>query len=143
MPSLTPCKSFTTRRGAALLEITCALFLITTGLFGVLQMYAHALEHTAWQVESDLAETVLSNELETVHAVGFGGLALGEHAAFLSDTRARNRLKGLATRRTVSPTPGVEAFARTVTVSVSWRARTGRTVEKSVTTIVADRGGEQ
>lgn len=128
------------RRGAALLEVSCALFIVTVGLFGVLQMYTSALNHTRYLLESDLAQNILENEVETLHGAGFDALNVGTTSAFHTESEALRRLHDAHTRVTVAPTAGAERFAKTITLTVTWTGRTGRTITRSISTIVADRG---
>jgi Tfp pilus assembly protein PilV len=122
-----------------LLEITCALFILTAGLFGVLQMYSNALSHTRYMIEDDLASAILENEIETLHALGFHALSSGRHS-LQSEAAGLERLHDAEAYIEVTPTAGADRYARTVTLTVRWQAHTGRMVEKQLATIIADKG---
>jgi Tfp pilus assembly protein PilV len=126
-------------RGAMLLEITCALFILTAGLFGVLQMYSNALSHTHYMIEDDLAASILENEIETLHALGFQALSVGRHP-LQSEATGLERLHDSEAYTEVAPAAGAERYARTVSLTVRWQAYTGRMVEKQLATIIADKG---
>ena len=49
--------------GAMLLELVCALFIVTVGLFGIMQMYLVAMDKTRGINEYAIASTALNNEI--------------------------------------------------------------------------------
>ena len=127
------------KAGFSLMEITCALFVITVGVFGALQMYSLALEKTRAVNEYAIAASVLQNEMETLRALPFEQLADGDTLPFRSATPAVEKLvkakTSVAVRDRSEGTPGLKE----VRVSVAWTGDQGRRIEKTLTTLIANK----
>ena len=126
------------RAGIALVELVTALFVLTAGLFGAMQMYHFCLSKTRALNESALALHTLANELETVRALPFAELKNGEALPFRSRTPALEELVNAeGTVRIEDYAPGLKQ----VTVRIRWTGEHGRTVAKQLVTLIADKGG--
>lgn len=122
--------------GTMMVELVCALFIITAGLFGVLQMYTLAFDKTAYVAEYVIALRALENEIEILRALPFEALESGKELPFRSETPELARL--VNARGTVD-IAGVEALpgVKEIKVTLQWTGELGRSIEKSLTTLIA------
>lgn len=123
-------------RGFTLLELTCALFVISVAGFGAIQMYSIGMDKILAMREGDVALAVLRSELELLRAQPFDALAA--RTDFQAANPALETLYHAEAAITVgdSDTPGL----KTVTVSLRWQSRSGRWIARSLTTLIADKG---
>ncbi len=125
--------------GATLLELVCALFIVTTALFGLLQMYTVAFDKSKAVNEYAIAARAINNEMETLRAQPFAALAAGEGLAFVSETPALERLlQAEGEVRIVDRSEGTLGL-REISVRVRWRGENGRLIEKQAVTLIANR----
>ena len=123
-----------------MLELMAALFVLSVGLFGAVQMYHVGTGKLKALHETSIALAAIENEMETLRALPFAALQNTDNGPFLSETPALAQL--------VKPVPKVVIAnyspdcpgLKQVTVSVRWIGEHGRTIEKSVTTLIADKG---
>ena len=111
------------KRGHTLLELTCALFVISVGLFGVIHIYLSGLEKMNAINEYETALCALHNEP-------------GEGLPFLSETPGMERLY-LAEAQTCITAENDSAALKRVTVRIRWIGEHGRRIEKKLTTLIA------
>lgn len=126
--------------GFTLLELTAAIFVMSVGLFGVVQMFNVGIDKMRYIEEKDLAVRAVQNEIETLRALPRAALAIGEDRPFVSRTPEMERLvdaRGSVTVRNRTDAP--EALLE-VTVRVSWLGEKGRRIEKSATTLLRKGG---
>ena len=121
--------------GAVLVELTCAIFIITVGVFGALQMYSLAISKTRSVNEYGLAGRVLTNEIETLRAAPFDSLTNGP-APFRSKTPELSRLVRAETAAKIADCPEVPNL-KVVQVKVRWKGEQGRWIEKRLETMIA------
>ena len=123
-------------RGFTLLELTCALFVISVAGFGAIQMYSIGMDKILEMREGDVALEVLRSELELLRAQPFDALAA--RTEFRTENPAMETLYNAEAAVAVadSGTPGLKA----VTVSLRWQSRHGRWIARSLTTLIADKG---
>lgn len=128
----------TRRIGIAMLEVIVALTILTGAVFATIGLYTAGLNKLRATGETAIALEALQNELETLRTLPFGELATGEQLPFRSVTPGLDRLVGAAGAVDIleTDTDGL----RQVTVRVRWRGEHGRSIEKSATTLVADKG---
>jgi hypothetical protein len=120
--------------GFSLLELTCALFIITTAGFGSIQLYHVGLDRIMAMREFDVATEVLRSELEQVRALPYTEIISRED---LSDpTPAIESLHG-ATGSTEVIERGLGL--KEVTVALRWQGRHGRWITRKLSTRIADR----
>jgi len=129
------------QRGITLLEVICAVSIITIGVFGVIQLYIQGMRETRTIWQHQVATTVISNEIERLRALPAGmqsgesrfALALdGEVQTELPDSRG----KVLLQRRPQLPEGLIEAR-----VWLRWTGPHARQITREVTTLLADPGG--
>ncbi|MBX7255186.1 MAG: prepilin-type N-terminal cleavage/methylation domain-containing protein [Candidatus Hydrogenedentes bacterium] len=122
--------------GFTLLELMCAIFVLTIGVFGVIQMFCFGLDKVRALSDTNVAMRAIQNEVETLRAAPFSELVAGA-SGFRSLTPEIDRFVK------VKPEVRIEdaAFAlKKVTVSLMWSGDNGRQITKSVTTLIADKG---
>ena len=123
--------------GFSLVELMCAIFVVTAGGFGALQLYMTAIERTGATHDYTLVNRALVNEIETRRALPFDALLAGEGQAFLS---AGPVLEGLdepeATVSVVDRSPGT-AGLKEVRVRIEWTMEHRRRVTKELVTLIA------
>lgn len=124
--------------GTSLLELSCALFLVTLGVFGALTLHAQAMSGTRGLHQTAVAFDALRNELETLRATNFDALKLGTAQAFRSDLALLERLVDGAGSVDIEATPLPDLVQ--VTARVAWTGDTGRRIEQRLTTRIARRG---
>ena len=125
--------------GVTLIELTAALFVLTVGMFGVIQMYHYGLGKMHAVNESALAMEAVQNEIETLRSLPFSQLRNTDSGHFVSETPALSRLVNATPSVTIQDFAGGPKRLKEVTVSVKWSGENGRTIEKKVTTLIGDR----
>lgn len=125
------------RRGFSLLEITCTLFVLTAGLFGTMTLAQRHFEHVRTLLEKTIAFEAAANEIELLRAAPFSDLRAGELPA-RGTHPALQRLHNADLRVTIraADLPGLWE----VTARLRWTGAGGRTIEETLTTMIADRG---
>jgi len=131
-------KQTTGNGGFSLMELTAALFVLSVGLLGAIQMYHVGVDKTRVLGEKAIAAAAIQNELETLRAAPFSALTNTEEGTFRSETPGLARLVN-ATGRVMIADEDCPGLKR-VTVSIRWTGEHGRTIEQSVTTLIADDG---
>lgn len=122
-------------RGAVLVEMMCAIFIITVGVFGALQMYSLALGGAKAVNEYGIAGRALTNEIETLRVLPFERLENGRHP-FQSKTPDLKRLVRNSTSVEIADYPGTPDLKSIKTV-VRWTGEHGRIIEKQLSTLIA------
>lgn len=126
--------------GFTILELVCALFILSTGLFGVITMYHFGITKMRTLHEYGIAMQAIENELETLRALPFAALEDAAQAPFTSDPDALNLLVNAAASVAIAKPLDAPQGLKRVTVRVRWTGEHGRTIEKRVTTFIADKG---
>ena len=124
------------KAGFTLVELTCALFVISVGLFGVIHIYMRGMEKMNAINEYETALCALNNEMETLRATPWDSLEPGEGLPFQSETPDMERLH-LAEARTCIAVESGSAVLKRVTVRICWTGEHGRRIEKELTTLIA------
>ena len=127
--------------GFALIELIAALFILTVGMFGVIQMYHFGMAKMRAMNESDVAIRAVRNEIETLRSVPFDELQNVEDVPFRNETPAMADLVNVVPAVTVKDYGDGVGRLKEVTVAIAWTGEHGRTIRKSVTTLIADKGG--
>lgn len=124
--------------GFTLLELTCALFVITVAGFGAIQLYSVGIGQIMVMREYDAAAAVLRSEMETLRARPFTEVTDG--MAFMAPVPEEVLH---APETSVAVSPGPVAGLKDVTVSLRWQSRHGRWITRSLATRIAarDAGG--
>mgnify|MGYP001496035593 CR=1 FL=1 len=125
------------RAGFSLFELTCALFVITTGIFGVIQLYTLGLDKTKAANEYAIARTAIDNEIETLRALPFDELKNGRTESFRSRTPALEKLVNAKGIVVITDRTGDTRGLKQVEVILRWKGEYGRLIEKSMTTLIS------
>jgi Tfp pilus assembly protein PilV len=125
--------------GVSLIELTAAMFILAVGLLGTLQMYNVLGGKLLHVQESEIAARAVNAEIETLRAMPFGQLADRENAPFVSRPAGAENLVNLTARLSIRPHADARLNLKQVTATVLWTGEHGRTLEKSATTLIADK----
>lgn len=126
------------RAGFTVLELTVAIVIVTTGLFGVIQMYRFGMDITRTLRDSAVALEAVENELEALRARPFQALENAEDAPFVTETPTVGSLFGARGTVTIRDYGEGSLRLKSVTATLSWISLHGRGMTQSVTTLVAD-----
>jgi prepilin-type N-terminal cleavage/methylation domain-containing protein len=125
------------RAGLTLIELVAALSILSIGILGTVSLYHFGLDKLKALQESRNALTAAQNELEYLRSLPFDQLVNAADAPF----HATAPLEGLVNAQaltSIQDYPGV-AGLKQVTVTVAWTGEHGRTVRKSLATLIADK----
>jgi hypothetical protein len=123
-----------------MLELTAALFVLSVGMMGTIQMYHVGVAKTGVIGEAAIALSAVENEIETLRAQPFAALTDGGDRPFVSATPMLDRLPEAEARVTIRAYNESMPGLKQVDARVLWLGENGRRVEKSLTTLIADRG---
>lgn len=126
--------------GASLIELSCAIFLVTTGMFGGIHLYMQSLDRIREVNEYEAALCALSNELETLRALPYHSLTPGYEMPFRSSTPGLDTLHLARARVTIIEATDESPGLKQVTAAVRWVGAGGRIIERELVTLVADTG---
>lgn len=121
--------------GSSLIELTCAIFVISVGLFGVIHIYMRGIEKMQAINEYEAVLCALNNELETLRALPWETLKPGNDLPFRSETPGLERLHLAETRTFINLEQNYTGLKR-VTVRIRWIGEHGRRIEKELTTLI-------
>ena len=127
------------RVGAALVELVTALFLVSFGIFSVLTMYHVGMTNARAIREHDWVMNALQNELEGLRATSFAELPPVWDGEFRATAPDLAELVNVRTHLTMAPHLEGRADLLEVTVSIRWSGEHGRTIEKSLVTLLAEK----
>jgi len=131
-----------TYRGSVLIELIAALFVLTVGMFGVIQMYQFGLAKMHTMNEAAVAMGAVQNEVETLRATPFDELRNVEAGPFRSKTSATAKLVNAVPTVSIRDYEDGAPRLKEVRVSIKWTGEHGRSITKSVTTLIADKGSQ-
>ncbi len=124
--------------GFSLIEISTALFILIVGLFGVFQLFHFGIGKLHVIDESAIAMQAVQNELETVRAMPFAQLQDGEHE-FVTHDPALERLVKYTGKVIIGPA-AEHTGLKQVDISLRWVTQNGRVADRTVTTLIGDKG---
>lgn len=125
--------------GASLIELVAALGVLTIGLLGGVSVFYYGMDKLKAVDEGRTAVSMARNEIEYLRSRPFEGLADAQDAPFHDDA-ALNGLPNARGTVSISGYPGREDRLKQVTATVAWTGENGRTIRKSLTTLMAGRG---
>ncbi len=125
--------------GVSYLEMSAALFVFSVGIMGAFQMFHFGLAKMRMVKENDIALRAIQNEVESLRAVPFDRLLPGEHA-FISETPEVKQLVNALPSVRIEPHDYVLVGLKRIRVSLAWTGDNGRTIARSVDTLVAEKG---
>ncbi len=124
-------------RGASLIELMTAIFVLTFGVMGALQLYYVQMDKTRTLHEYTVAHAALTAEIETLRASSFDALALGDAQPFSSTPPAFQFLHRPRGWVDVADRSGETAGLKAITVHLEWTGEHGRTIHRTLTTMIA------
>ncbi|HOD51883.1 MAG TPA: hypothetical protein PLM14_06420 [Candidatus Hydrogenedentes bacterium] len=127
------------RQGAVLVEIVTALFIVTFGIFSVLTMYHVGMANTRAIRDHDLVMNALQNELEGLRAMPFGNLPQDWNGDFRTTNPNLPDFVNLRPHLRLKTAVEGRADVLEATVSIRWSGEHGRSIEKSLTTLIAEK----
>lgn len=130
------CTHSRSERGIALIEMTCALFIFSIGMLGVIHMFHVCMDKTRALDEYLIAMRAIENEVETLRALPFDKLD-NLNGAFASESPSLKKLVKAETTTLIEIPGEFPKDLRQVTVTIRWIGDVGRTIEKHVTTLIA------
>ncbi len=125
--------SSTQRGGFTLLELVCALFVLTLAGFGAIQLYNVAYGKILEMREFDVATEVLRSEMEQLHTLPFDAIASREGQSNVSPA-----LESLDEPIVAVEVEDVDIGLKEVAVSLRWQGRQGRWMTRTLTTRIAN-----
>ncbi len=128
------------QRGFSLIELTCAMAVVSIGLGGVLHIYLHGIEKMRAVDEYETALCVLNNEIETLRAQSWDALEPGAGLPF----RSAPLIEGLhlaETQVTIQDAFNGQPGLKQATARIRWIGEHGRPIEKELTTLIAQTDG--
>jgi len=123
--------------GFSLLELTCALFVVTVAGFGSIQLYSIGMSKIVMMREYDVAAVTLRNEVERLRAMPFGSIADGMEVS--PPSAALETLHEPTLTLAISDRA---AGLKEVVVGLTWESRGGRSITRELTTLIADKEWE-
>lgn len=127
-------------RGFSLIELNCALFVVTAGIFGVLGTYQLVMDKTRALNEYALAERIVRNEIECLRALPFAALEAAENAPFRTRTPGIERLVNAAPAVAIVDRADLAPGLKEVRARIAWTGEKGRTITYELVTLIADKG---
>jgi len=121
-----------------MLEVITALFIVTFGIFSVLTMYHVGMAKARALREHGLVMNALENELEGLRAMPFETLPRDWNGAFHATAPDLGALVNAHPRVRIQPFENRQDLLD-VRASIRWSGEHGRTIEKSLTTLIADK----
>jgi Tfp pilus assembly protein PilV len=139
-PSLPYKRNIKSKRGTSLLEVLCALSLVTLGVFSTLQVFGISAKQTRALAQEQRALRILENEIEGLRAMPFAELRQGEATPLGAEASELAPLPGAKGSVDVAPVENLPNLKR-VTARLSWSAAEGRRITRSLCTQIAAREG--
>jgi len=112
---------------------------LTVGMFGVIQMYHFGLDKMHALNETTVAFQALQNEIETLRSAPFSELRNTDKGRFVSKTPALSRLANVKSTVTITDYSDSPRRLKRITARITWTGENGRTIQKTVTTLIADK----
>ncbi|MCC6793515.1 MAG: hypothetical protein IT366_00235 [Candidatus Hydrogenedentes bacterium] len=125
------------REGFSLIEITTALFVLIVGLFGVFQLFHFGIGKMRVIDESSIAQQAVQNELEVLRALPFTQLQDGERDFVTQDPALQSLVQATGA---INVTSAENSGLKRVDIALRWVTQNGRVAERSVTTLIGDKG---
>lgn len=123
--------------GVSLLEAMAALFVLSVGLMGLMNMFLVAMDTTKQVHEQNIATRAIQNEMETLRAHGRIEESVDKNdRPFESVTPELQRLFNAKSSVQIRPYADNNTALREVTLRVVWTSRHGRRIEKKATTLM-------
>jgi Tfp pilus assembly protein PilV len=131
------------RRGASLIELMAAFFVLTLGLLGSVQTFHFGTDKLKATRDAAIAERAVQNQVEALRAMPFAELKDCENAPFnaASEPDFGRLVKATPTLTIRSNAAGLRM--KKVAVAVQWVGENGRKLERKAATLIADKEAGQ
>lgn len=130
--------------GFSLLELTTAIFVVTAGIFGIITLLQQGLGHIRTVQEYRIAEQAVVNEVEVLRAriesLADGTAIITGAQGFRSASAALEKLHNAVPQSFVTERSDLAPNLYEVTARLAWSGDRGRTIQKSLTTLVTPKG---
>ena len=126
-------------RGMSLVELITALFILSVGVFGIVDLYLIGLDKTRALQEYALAETALDNEIETLRAKAFVTLEPGDAQPFQAPSAASEMLPGALGNVWISLPEPDNPHLKALRLRFEWRGEHGRRIAREAHLLIADK----
>ena len=127
----------------AMIEIVTAIFIVTFGLFAMLNMYHFGLSKARTLREQDMVMNALQNEIDALRAKPFSELSSDWDAGFIETEPVLGKVVGLETHLTIQALEPDRLDLLQVAASIQWRSENGRLIKKTLTTLIADKSATE
>jgi prepilin-type N-terminal cleavage/methylation domain-containing protein len=123
-------------QGFTLIELTAALFLVTAGIFGAIQVYLMSMEATRALEEYAVAQRVICAQMGALRALPPDVLSEGEGQPFEAPSPELEKLMNAAGTTDIVAAADVAGLYE-VRVRIAWTGQHGRRIEKELVTYMA------
>lgn len=130
------------RLGMSMLELTAALFVFAVGLTAAFQTFHYTLSRMRVLKENGIAMRAIQNEMEALRVTDFAQLDSRSYA-FSEQPASLEQLANVNATVSLRPFESGNPGLLVAEVTVQWTGDQGRSMAKSATTLVGDRGGAQ
>ncbi len=120
-----------------MLDVTTALFVLVVGVSGTVASFHLGIANIRTVQERHIAMRAIENEVETLRALPFDELVVGEAMEFRSTTPECDRLVNAERLVRIAPSASIGETLKEISVSIRWTGENGRTIAQSVTTLAA------
>lgn len=127
--------------GYSLVELITAIAVLSVGLLGFVQTYHFGLDKMRTLREASLASRVVQDQIEHLRGKPFDALPIQDHGVFSGPVPNLKELVNATPTLTIRPYSDPALRLKEICVSVRWTGDNGRTMERSATTLIADREG--
>ena len=124
--------------GASYLELTASLFILSVGILGSFQLFHFTMDRMRVVKEDGIAVRAVQNEIEWLRSRSFAEVALGD-GPFTSSTPETAQLVNVQSSVKVDLFSSVRPDLKRVEATLTWRGDQGRTVTRTVVTLLADK----
>lgn len=131
------------RRGFSLVEACTAIVILMMGVLGSVQLYFHGLDKLNAYKEAELAARIADNEVEFLRSLHYDDLLPGEDRPIVATDLSGTGLANAVGVVRVTDCDGFGGGLRQIEVSLRWTGENGRTIERRVTTRVAELGARR
>lgn len=123
------------RTGFATLEVITATFILSMAGFGTFQLFNVGMGHHRVSQERLIAHRALSNEWERLKSIPLAQLSNEDEHAFSLEMPELETLHQPSTQIHVRPHDDTKAYD--ITLEITWRGFTGRSMTEDLTTLRA------
>jgi len=128
-----------TAGGFSLVELITAIAVLSIGMLGTIQAYHFGIDKMRTLRESAVASRAVQDQIETLRSRPFAALEDCDRAAFVDLKPDLAGLVNATPTLTIRPYTDSALRLKQVAASVRWTGENGRTMERSATTLIADK----